>query len=429
MSEKKLPCDRALLEEIAAKYGTPYYLYDEAGIRRKAQEFRRAFSWAPEGSRNFYALKACPNHFILIMLAEEGMGVDCSSVAELELASRVGLTGNLIMFSSNSTTAQAYAEAARRGAIINIDDPAHIEILLQETGFPGTVCFRYNPGDEIQGTAIIGKGTEAKFGCPSGMIESAYRSMRDLAIEKGLQPEYGMHIMAGSNRLDTEYFSDVAGVMFGLAASLSEKLGIRFSFINLGGGIGVAYRPEEREPDLDSISSAISLQYDAKIRTPGLDPIKIFMENGRAITGPHGFFVARAQHVESKHREYVRVDAAEAQFPRPGIYGAYHHIIIPGKEHEEHDHIYDVAGGMCENWKFAENRKLPEIRRGDLVVMCDAGAHCFAMITNYNGWPKPPELLLREDGSVMLIRRRQSTHEQYRDIPLAELNRFSRKRR
>jgi diaminopimelate decarboxylase len=426
MAEKRIPCSRRKLEDIAAEYGTPFYLYDESGIRRSVRALNSAFSWVPGGFMNFFAVKACPNHFIVKILESEGMGADCSSIAELELASRVGLAGNRIMFSSNSTTEESFTAALKREAMINLDDIGSIGTLLEVNRGdpPGTVCFRYNPGDAIHGTAIIGRGTEAKFGVTDESIVDAYRKMRDIAAARKKQVAYGIHIMAGSNRLDHGYFSDVAGMMFSLVARMSRELGARFSFVNLGGGIGLPYRPEEEPADLAKIAQGVRGQYKRGISSQGFGPLSIFMENGRAITGPYGFFVARVMRVEKKHRDYVRLDASEAQFPRPGIYGAYHHIIIPGKESAPHDHIYDVAGGLCENWKFAVQRQLPEVKSGDLAVMCDAGAHCFAMSFNYNGAPKAAEVLLREDGSAFLIRKRQSPHEQYRDIPLSGLSGF-----
>ena len=425
MVEKKLPCSKKKLEEIAAEHGTPFYLYDEAGIRQTARRLNDAFSWVPGGFMNFFAVKACPNHFIVKILASEGMGVDCSSVAELELASRVGLAGGSIMFSSNSTTELTYADARRVGAIVNLDDGEHIKRFLgSHRTFPETVCFRFNPGDSIEGTSIIGKGTEAKFGVTSSSIADVYRKMRDLAAAGHKGVKYGIHVMAGSNRLDLDYFADISGVMFELAARLSGELGIRFDFINLGGGIGVPYRPEEQPVDLESLSGRINEQYDKRIIKRGIHPPRIFMENGRMVTGPYGFFVTRVEGTEVKYQDYARVDASEAQCPRPGIYGAYHHIIVPGKEDLPHDHVYDVAGSLCENWKFAGQRRLPKLKRGDLLVLCDAGAHCYAMSFNYNGAPKAAEVLLREDGSTFLIRKRQSPHEQYRDIPLSDLSGF-----
>ncbi len=415
---KKLRISHEKLEQIVQDQRTPFYLYLEECIKKNARKLHDTFSWAP-GFRNYFAIKACPNPFIVKLLAAQGMGADCSSSSELDIADMAGITEDRIMLSSNSTTKRLLHKATARNAIINLDDITHLPHLINMTnGRPETVCFRYNPGDAIQGTAIIGKGTEAKFGNKEETITEAYRKARDITAAHSHTPMYGIHTMAGSNRLDTDYFRDVAGVMFNLVAHISEELGIRFDFVNLGGGIGIPYRPEEKATDLRKLSVAIREQYRQKIEAKGLDPIDILMENGRSITGPYGYFVTKVLRVEEKHKSYIRTDGNEAQFPRPGIYGAYHHAIVLGKEDQPHDHKYDIAGGLCENWKLAQDRWLPKVEPGDTIVFMDAGAHCWAMSMNYNGTPKSREILLKSSGKTEMIRYDQPENKLLEDVPL-----------
>ena len=395
MTGRELPFNRDELEEMLARYPTPFYLYDERGIRETARRLKDAFSWMT-GFKNHYAVKALPNPHILKILREEGMGADCSSIPEIELAKMAGMRGEELMFSSNNTTAQAFRHAMDAGAIINLDDITHIPHLLN-IGMPKIACFRYNPGASIGGNTIIGNGEESKFGCTREQMIKAYEEMANKGVER-----FGMHVMAGSNMLEVEYFRQVTRMMLELVAEVQDKTGKRFEFINLGGGIGVAYRPEQKAIDLKEVGDAVQEEW----KKSGLD-LRIIMENGRMVTGPHGYVVTRVLHVEKTYKQYAKVDVTEANFPRPGMYGAYHHIIVPGKEGIE-EQVYDVTGSLCENMKLAVDRRLPTIEEGDLMVLCDAGAHCYAMSSNYNGSLRPAEILLCEDRTTRKIREAES---------------------
>lgn len=406
MTEKKAPLSGSELEKIAADYPTPFHLYDEKAIRENARQFHKTFSWV-NGFRNHYAIKACPNPAILAILLGEKMGVDCSSLPELILAEKVGFRGEDIVLTSNNTPPEEFVEAARLGAVINLDDISHIDLLEKSAGIPDLISFRYNPGDARTGNALIGLPQEAKYGITRDQVIQAYRTMKDKAVKR-----FGLHTMVASNELDSSYFVETARMLFELAAKIKRECDVRIELINMGGGIGIPYRPEEKAVDLPYIAAEMKKLYDALLVPAGLDPVRIVFECGRLITGPYGYLVSRVRHVAQKYKNYVGLDACMANLMRPGIYGAYHHITVPGKEELPADQLYDVTGSLCENSdKFAIDRRLPLIEPGDLLVIHDAGAHGHAMGFNYNAKLRSAELLLREDGSVQLIRRAETVDD------------------
>lgn len=408
MSAQQLPFGKAQIEQIIRRYPTPFHIYDERAIRENARRLKKAFAWAP-GFREFFAVKACPNPHILKIMKEEGFGADCSSLPELILAEKTGLPGDFIMFTSNDTPYQEYQKARALGAIINLDDISHISYLEKHAGIPELLCFRYNPGPLREGNAIIGKPEEAKYGFTREQLFEGYRSVRDKGVKR-----FGLHAMIASNELNPQYFVDTAKMLFALAAELSGNLGIRFEFINIGGGIGIAYRPEQEPVDLELVSRGIQKSYEEMIRPKGLHPLGLFMEMGRLMTGHYGYLVTRVLHLKDIYRKYVGVDACMANLMRPGIYGAYHHVTVLGKEGLPHDCTYDVTGSLCENNdKFAVNRALPKVEVGDILVLHDTGAHGHAMGFNYNGKLRSAELLLRPDGSVEQIRRAETIEDYF----------------
>lgn len=408
MSNKRIPLTKKELEEIAARYPTPFHIYDEKAIRGNARSFYAAFSWA-HGFKNYFAVKACPNPAILKIVKDEGMGVDCSSLSELVLAERVGFKGEELMFTSNDTPPEEFIKAKGLGAIINLDDIRHIDTLEQSAGIPELLSFRYNPGDARSGNVLIGLPREAKYGVTREQIVEAFRR----AKEKGAR-RFGLHTMVASNELEDSYFVETARMLFELAVKIKQETGIAVELINMGGGIGIPYRPEDKAVDLHFVSQEMQKLYSGIMVPAGLDPVRIVFECGRIITGPYGYLVSRVRHVVKKYKDYVGLDACMANLMRPGLYGAYHHITVPGKEDLPHGHIYDVTGSLCENNdKFAIDRSLPEIEPGDLVVIHDTGAHGYAMGFNYNGKLRSAELLLREDGSVQLIRRAETIDDYF----------------
>jgi len=416
MSDKTLPFTREQIERIAADYPTPFHIYDERAMRDNAKRLNAAFSWAP-GFREFFAVKACPNPYIMKLLAGEGFGADCSSMAELELARRAGITGESVFFSSNDTPAAEYIRARELGAIINLDDISHIPFLEKHASLPEVISFRYNPGSLRGGNAIIGTPEEAKYGFTREQLFEGYRTVRERGVKR-----FGLHTMVASNELNPDYFVDTAEMLFSLVLDLHRELGIRFEFVNLGGGFGIPYRPEDRDVDMAYVAGKIRERYDALIRPAGLHPLGICMESGRMITGPYGYLVSRVLHLKDTYKKYVGLDACMANLMRPALYGAYHHITVPGKESLPRDRVYDVTGSLCENNdKFAIDRPLPEIGVGDLVVIHDAGAHGHAMGFNYNGKLRSAELLLREDGSVEMIRRAETLDDYFATIDFSRL--------
>lgn len=404
---KQLPFTAAQLQAIAEQYPTPFYLYDAGGIRKAARTLNQAFAWAA-GFTEYFAVKATPNPHIMAILAAEGCGMDCSSLPELLLAERIGLFGERIMFSSNNTPAGEYQEARRLMALINLDDRSHLEYLEQHAGLPETICFRYNPGNAREGNTIIGRPAEAKFGCTREQLFEGYAAARARGVQR-----YGLHTMIASNELDPAYFIATAVMLFTLAAEISAALGITFDFINLGGGIGIPYRPEQQPVDLERVSAGIRQAYTEILEPAGLHP-RIVLECGRLISGPHGFLVTQVRHLKQTYKQFVGVDATMANLMRPALYGAYHHISVPAKEQLPNQHCYDVTGSLCENNdKFAIDRMLPALEVGDLLVIHDAGAHGHAMGFNYNGKLRSAELLLEEDGSVRQIRRAETIDDYF----------------
>ncbi len=408
MSLKTLPFSKEQIEEITQKYPTPFHIYDERGMVDNAKKMKKIFDWIP-GFKNYYAVKACPNPAILKILEKEGFGADCSSLPELVLADRSGIRGENIMFTSNDTPDEEFIKAKELGAIINLDDITHIEKLEKSAGIPELICFRYNPGSSRQGNIIIGKPEEAKYGLTFDQIMKAY----PLAREKGAK-RFGLHTMVASNELDSAYFVETARMLFDIAVQLKEKFDIRLEFVNMGGGVGIPYKPEENPVDLAAVSKGMKEAYDKIIVPAGLAPLRIVFECGRVITGPYGYLVTKVRQVAQKYKDYVGVDACMTNLMRPALYGAYHHITIPGKENLKNNHIYDVTGSLCENNdKFAIDRKLPELEEGDLMVIHDTGAHGYAMGFNYNGKLKSAELLLKKDGTVQLIRRAETMDDYF----------------
>ena len=404
MAEKKLPFTPSQLTEIIRQYPTPFHIYDEAAIRQNVRNLLAAFAWAPQ-FKEYFAVKATPNPSILKVLREEGVGADCSSLAELILAQRSGIVGENIMFSSNDTPADEFKKARELGAIINLDDISHIEFLEKNAGIPDVISFRYNPGPLMQsGNTIIGFPEQAKYGLTRTQIFEAYRIMRDKGVKR-----FGIHTMVISNELDPNSFIGTANMMFDLIVDLHKELGITFEFVNFGGGIGIPYKPEQQPVDLTYVGRGIQQAYEAKIVANGLHPLRIAMECGRMITGPYGYLVTTVLHKKAIYKNYVGLDACMANLMRPALYGSYHHITVVGKESLPLDHVYDVTGSLCENNdKFAIDRALPQIDIGDVVVIHDAGAHGFAMGFNYNGKLRSAELLLKPSGQAELIRRAET---------------------
>lgn len=406
MSEKKLPFTKSKVEEIIKKYPTPFHIYDEKGIRENAKRLKKAFEWN-RGFKEYFAVKATPNPHLLKILKSEGFGGDCSSLAELVLCERAGITGEDIMFTSNETPANEYEKAKGLGAIINLDDITHIEFVEKTCGLPELICFRYNPGPLKGGNAIIGKPEEAKYGFTREQLFEGYK----ICKEKGVK-RFGLHTMVASNELNPDYFVDTVDMLLNLVLEISKTLDIKFEFINMGGGIGIPYRLDQKEVDLEYVGSKVKSLFETKIYNTSHKDLKLYMENGRMITGPYGYLVTTATHEKNIYKKYVGVDACMANLMRPGMYGAYHHITVLGKENAHQEVLYDVVGSLCENNdKFAIDRKLPEIERGDIIVIHDAGAHGHAMGFNYNGKLRSAELLLKKDGSVELIRRAETLED------------------
>lgn len=408
MAVKELPFTRNQMEKIIEKYPTPFHIYDEAGIRRNAMNLLDAFSWAP-GFLEYFAVKACPNPHILDILKSEGFGTDCSSLPELIISQRVGISGEDVMFTSNDTPAAEFAYARKMGAIINLDDISHISFLEKHAGLPDIISFRYNPGPLRKGNAIIGKPEEAKYGFTRRQLFEGYRALK----EKGLK-RFGLHTMVASNELNPSFFVETARMLFDLVVEISKDVGIRFEFINLGGGIGIPYRPDDKPVDVREVSGGVRQAYIDTICANSLHPVKIYMENGRMVSGPFGYLVARAIHEKNIYKNYIGLDACMANLMRPALYGAYHHITVLGKEDWPATRMYDVVGSLCENNdKFAIDRKLPQIEIGDIVVIHDTGAHGFAMGFQYNGKLRSAELLMEPDGSVRQIRRAETLEDYF----------------
>jgi diaminopimelate decarboxylase len=419
MSDKTLPFTLARLESIAKDHPTPFQLYDERGIRANARRLKAAFAWNP-GFTEYFAVKACPNPYILKILQAEGFGADCSSLPELLMAERVGVTGEGIIFTANDMPAEEFVKARELGAIINLDDLSHIAFLERAAGIPELICCRYNPGPLKGGNAIIGHPEQAKYGFTREQLFEGYRQLK----AKGAR-RFGLHTMVASNELDPQYFIDTAEMLFDLAVAISREVGITFEFINLGGGIGIPYRPEQQAVDLERVGAGIRAAYASRLRGQGHPDLKLCLECGRMVTGPYGYLVSRVRHIKQTYKRYAGLDACMANLMRPALYGAYHHISVPAKAGLPHATLYDVTGSLCENNdKFAIDRLLPELAPGDLLVIHDSGAHGHAMGFQYNGKLRSAELLLREDGSVTPIRRAETPADYFATLDFNGLARF-----
>lgn len=417
------PLSHAQLVELAKKFPTPFYIYDEKAIRENVKYFYKAFSIFPSFTE-YFAVKALPNPYILKVLESEGCGGDCSSFPELMLCEKSGITGRRIMFTSNDTPAQEFVYAQKLGAIINLDDITHIDFLKNALGgkLPDTICFRYNPGPLKEGgNSIIGKPEEAKYGLTKEQMIHAYKICKAEGVK-----HFGIHTMVASNELNPDFFVDTARIVFELILEVQKECGVNIEFADLGGGVGIPYRPGQKKVDLDYVAKGIKVLYDKMIVPAGLDPLKLCFECGRPITGPYGWLVTKAIHEKNIYRNYIGVDASMADLMRPGMYGAYHEVTVSGKENAPKDYVYDVSGSLCENCdKFAVQRNLPKIEMGDLLIIHDAGAHGRAMGFNYNGKLRAGELLLRSDGTVKEIRRRETIEDYFATLDFEGLKNFS----
>lgn len=417
------PLSHAQLVELAKKFPTPFYIYDEKAIRENVKYFYKAFSIFPSFTE-YFAVKALPNPYILKVLESEGCGGDCSSLPELMLCEKSGITGRRIMFTSNDTPAQEFVYAQKLGAIINLDDITHIGFLKNALGgkLPDTICFRYNPGPLKEGgNSIIGKPEEAKYGLTKEQMIHAYKICKAEGVK-----HFGIHTMVASNELNPDFFVDTARIVFELILEVQKECGVNIEFADLGGGVGIPYRSGQKKVDLDYVAKGIKVLYDKMIVPAGLDPLKLCFECGRPITGPYGWLVTKAIHEKNIYRNYIGVDASMADLMRPGMYGAYHEVTVSGKENAPKDYVYDVSGSLCENCdKFAVQRNLPKIEMGDLLIIHDAGAHGRAMGFNYNGKLRAGELLLRSDGTVKEIRRRETIEDYFATLDFEGLKNFS----
>lgn len=408
--EKKTFVTKEQLDEIVKQYPTPFHLYDEKGIRENIKAVKEAFSWN-KGFKEYFAVKACPNPFLINILKEYGCGCDCSSYTELMMSSAIGCTGKDIMFSSNDTPAEEYAYAYKLGATINLDDITHIDFLEDTIGtIPKRISCRYNPGGTFElGNGIMDNPGDAKYGMTTEQIFDAFRILK----EKGAE-EFGIHAFLASNTVTNEYYPELAKRLFELAVKLKEETGVNIKFINLSGGVGIPYTPDQKPNDIRVIGEGVRKVYEEVLVPAGMGDVEIYSEMGRFMMGPYGCLVTKAIHEKHTHKEYIGVDACAVNLMRPAMYGAYHHITVMGKEKEPCDHKYDVTGSLCENNdKFAVDRMLPKIDMGDLLVIHDTGAHGFAMGYNYNGKLKSAEVLLKEDGSTQLIRRAEEPKDYF----------------
>ncbi len=414
--EKKPFVTKEQLEDIVKQYPTPFHLYDEKGIRENARKVKQAFSWN-KGYKEYFAVKATPNPYILQILHEEGFGCDCSSFTELMMSEACGITGEEIMFSSNATPAKEFEYARELGAIINLDDITHIDFLEQHGGIPETISCRYNPGGVFKmSNGIMDNPGDAKYGLTTEQMFEAFRILK----QKGVK-HFGIHAFLASNTVTNEYYPALAKVLFELAVKLKEETGADIKFINLSGGVGIPYRPDQEPNDILAIGEGVRKVYEEVLVPAGMGDVALCTEMGRFILGPYGGLITTAIHEKHTHKEYIGCDACAANLMRPAIYGAYHHITVMGKENEPCDHKYDVTGSLCENSdKFAIDRMLPKIDMGDLLFIHDAGAHGFAMGYNYNGKLRSAEILLQEDGSAKMIRRAETPEDLYATFDFSE---------
>ena len=405
-------------EEISRTYPTPFYIYDEKAIRENARTVKQAFAWNP-GFREYFAVKATPTPGILKVLQEEGCGVDCSSLTELMMSDRCGFSGHDIMFSSNETPAEEFELANRLSATINLDDITHIDYLRDTIGFiPETISCRFNPGGTFQlsgseeGFQVMDCPQDAKYGFTRDQLFEGFRRLKSMGAKR-----FGIHAFLASNTISNDYYPALAGILFQLAVDLQKTTGCHITFINLSGGVGVPYLPDQPENDILAIGDGVRKQYEQILVPAGMGDVALYTEMGRFMLAPYGAMVTRAIHEKHIYKEYIGVDACASNLMRPAMYGAYHHITVLGKETAPCDHKYDVVGGLCENNdKFAIDRMLPEIQRGDLLYIHDTGAHGHAMGYQYNGKLRSSELLLQEDGSVRMIRRAETPEDYFATV-------------
>lgn len=397
------------LREIVKEYPTPFHLYDEKGIRENARRLKEAFSWN-KGFKEYFAVKATPNPTILKILKEEGCGVDCSSYTELLLSDKVGFHGDEIMFSSNVTPKEDFVLAKKLNSLINLDDITHINFLEESAGLPETICCRYNPGGAFAvDNAIMDTPGEAKYGFTREQLTEGFKKLMDKGVK-----HFGLHAFLASNTIANEYYPALAKLLFKTAVELKNETGAHIAFINLSGGIGIPYRPDEKPADIYAVGDGVKKAYEEILVPAGMGDVSIYTELGRFMLGPYGCLVTTVLHEKKIHKNYIGLDACAANLMRPAMYGSYHHITVMGKENEPHDHKYDVTGGLCENNdKFAIDRMLPKTDIGDFIVIHDTGAHGFAMGYNYNGKLRSAEVLLKTDGTTQLIRRAETPEDYF----------------
>lgn len=404
-------------KELVKEYPTPFHLYDEKGIRENARRLKEAFAWN-KGFKEYFAVKATPNPYILKILNEEGCGTDCSSMTELMMTEALGITGSDIMFSSNATPAEEFIKAKELNAIINLDDFTHIEYLDKVAGIPETICCRYNPGGVFKlGTSIMDNPGDAKYGLTKEQMIEGYKKLMKLGVKN-----FGIHSFIASNTISNEYYPILARMLFDLAVELKEKTGANITFINLSGGVGIPYTPDQEPNDIKLIGEEVRKAFEEILVPAGLKDVSIFTELGRFMLAPYGHILATAVHEKHIYKEYIGLDASAVNLMRPAMYGSYHHITVLGKENETCDHQYDITGALCENNdKFAIDRMLPRIDIGDYLVIHDTGAHGFSMGYNYNGKLRSAEILLKEDGSSQLIRREETPKDYFATFDFSDI--------
>ena len=406
MTEKKIPFTLEQICKLNEEHPTPFYIYDKKGIAKTTAHLNEAFAWA--NFKEYFAVKATPNPHILEIFKDKNCGLDCSSLAELVLAERSNFRGEDIMFSSNNTRIEEYKKALELDALINLDDITHIEFLKKHAYIPKTLSIRFNPGTN-DGNDIIGIPRESKFGATKEQIFQAFEEFKRQGVEK-----MGLHTMMASNMLEPDYLVDTAKIMFSLVQEIYKKTGLKTDFVNLGGGFGIPYRPEEKELDITYLSSEIQKAYQERIEKSGLAPLKIYLENGRYMTGPHGYLVTKVLHYKETYKTYIGVDASMANLMRPGMYNAYHHACVLGKEKQNSRITADIVGSLCENCdKFAIDRSIPKPEINDYIIILDAGAHAHAMGFNYNGKLRCAEFFLKENGTFAMIRRRETLDDYF----------------
>jgi diaminopimelate decarboxylase len=415
--EKKPFVTKELIDEITKKYPTPFHIYDEKGIRENIRRLKKAFSWN-KGYKEYFAVKATPNPYILKIFKEEGCGVDCSSLTELMLSDIVGFKNDDIMFSSNVTPKEDFILARKLNAFINFDDLTHIDYFKEIAPFSETMCLRYNPGGDFTlNNEIMDTPKDAKYGMTKEQMKEAILKLKGYGVKN-----FGIHAFLASNTVTNEYYPMLAKVIFKLAVDLEKETGADVKFINLSGGVGIPYTPDQEPNDIMAIGEGVRKVYEEILTPEGMGDVAIFTEMGRFMMGPYGALVTKAIHEKHIYKEYIGVDACAANLMRPAMYGSYHHITVMGKEDAPCDHVYDVVGSLCENNdKFAIDRKLPKIDMGDIIYIHDTGAHGFAMGYNYNGRLHSAELLLKEDGSVEMIRRAETPKDYFATFDFSDI--------